>query len=101
MHPRVRLFINAASQEVYLNALKEGLIGVFIESGAFMYPSSCGPCGGFIGQLAAGEVCIATHTVNYPGRMGSSKAKIYLGSAATVAASAVDGKISDPRKYLR
>ena len=100
VHPRVRMFITPSSQEVHLNALREGLINVFIEAGAILCLPACGTCPGHIGQLAAGEVCIATSPVNYPGRMGSREARIYLASPAAVAASAMEGKISDPRKYL-
>jgi len=100
LHPRVRMFVTPISQEVHLNALKEGLISVFVDAGAVVTIPSCGVCPGHIGRLAAGEVCISTSTVNTPGRMGSMEAEIYLASPATVAASAIEGKIVDPRKYL-
>lgn len=96
----VRMYVTPSSQEVYLNALREGLIAIFVEAGAIVVFPTCGTCPGHFGRLAAGEACIATSTVNYPGRMGSKEARIYLGSPATVAASAVEGKICDPRKYL-
>lgn len=96
----VRMFITPVSQEAYLSALREGLIEVFIEAGAAVSFPSCGTCPGHTGRLAAGETCISTSIVNYAGRMGSKEAKIYLASPATVAASAVTGKISDPRAYL-
>jgi 3-isopropylmalate/(R)-2-methylmalate dehydratase large subunit len=101
VHPKVRMYITPASQEVYLRAINEGLIAVFVEAGALVPIPSCGTCPGHIGRLAAGEVCITTSTVNVPGRMGSKEAEIYLASAATAAASAMEGRISDPRKYLR
>lgn len=101
VHPKVRMYITPSSQEVYLSAIKEGFISVFIEAGALVPIPSCGTCPGHVGRLAAKEVCITTSTVNVAGRMGSTEAEIYLASAATVAASAVEGKIADPRKYLR
>ncbi len=100
VHPRVRMYITPVSQEVYLNAIREGLIAVFIEAGAGVCLPACGTCPGHTGQLAAGEVCIATTTGNNPGRIGSREAKIFLSSPAVVAASAVEGKIVDPRKYF-
>ena len=100
IQPGVRMFITPISQEVHLHALKEGLITIFVNAGAVVTIPSCGVCPGHIGRLAAGEVCISTSTVNTPGRMGSKEAKIYLASPATVAASVIEGKIVDPRKYL-
>jgi 3-isopropylmalate/(R)-2-methylmalate dehydratase large subunit len=96
----VRMYITPVSQESYLNALREGLIEVFVEAGAAVSFPSCGTCPGHIGRLAAGETCISTGIVNYAGRMGSREADIYLAGAATVAASAVAGRIADPRGYL-
>jgi homoaconitase/3-isopropylmalate dehydratase large subunit len=99
--PGVRMFVTPISQEVHLAALKEGLITVFVDAGAVVTIPSCGVCPGHIGRLAAGEVCVSTSTVNTPGRMGSKEARIYLASPTTVAASAIEGKIVDPRKYLQ
>lgn len=94
----VRTLVIPASQEVYLQALKEGLIETFTKAGAFLCGPGCGPClGGHIGLLAAGETCISTSNRNFIGRMGSPKARVYLASPATVAASAIAGKIVDPR----
>jgi len=95
----VRTLVIPASQEVYLQALTEGLVEIFTDSGAFVCGATCGPClGGHIGLLAKGEVCVSTSNRNFIGRMGSKEAKVYLASPATVAASAITGKISDPQK---
>jgi 3-isopropylmalate/(R)-2-methylmalate dehydratase large subunit len=95
----VRMLITPASQEVYLNALKEGLLEIFVKSGAYVCSPTCGACfGGHMGLLADGETCISSSNRNFVGRMGSPKAKIYLASPATVAASAIKGEITDPRE---
>ena len=102
VHPEVRLIITPASQEVYREALKEGLLEVFIKAGALITNPSCGACfGGHMGLLGDGEVCLSTSNRNFIGRMGSTKAEVYLASPATVAASAVAGVITDPREMLR
>jgi 3-isopropylmalate/(R)-2-methylmalate dehydratase large subunit len=94
----VRLVVIPASQEIYLNALNEGLIKAFMDAGATIGNPNCGPClGGHMGILAEGEVCISSSNRNFVGRMGSSKSFVYLASPATVAASAITGKITDPR----
>jgi 3-isopropylmalate/(R)-2-methylmalate dehydratase large subunit len=94
----VRLVVIPASQEIYLNALNEGLIKTFMDAGATIGNPNCGPClGGHMGILAEGEVCISSSNRNFVGRMGSSKSYVYLASPATVAASAITGKITDPR----
>jgi len=94
----VRMLVTPASQEIYFQALKEGLMEIFIEAGAFVCNPTCGPClGGHLGLLAPGEVCITSSNRNFIGRMGSPEAYVYLASPATVAASAVRGKITDPR----
>ena len=95
----VRTLVIPASQEVYKQALNEGLLEIFTDAGAIVCGSACGPClGGHIGLLAADEVCVSTSNRNFIGRMGSTQASVYLASPATVAASAVRGKITDPRK---
>ena len=95
----VRALVIPASQEVYRQALNEGLIEIFTDAGAMVCGSACGPClGGHIGLLAAGETCVSTSNRNFIGRMGSTQANVFLASPATVAASAVTGKITNPRK---
>ncbi len=95
----VRALVIPASQEVYAQAIKEGLVEVFTEAGALVCGATCGPClGGHIGLLASGETCVSTSNRNFIGRMGSPQANVYLASPAVVAASALTGKITDPRK---
>lgn len=101
IHPDVRLIVTPASQEVYLQALDEGLIRRFVAAGGLVTNPTCGACiGGSMGLLADGEVCISSSNRNFVGRMGSRKAEIYLASPATVMASAITGCISDPREFL-
>lgn len=95
----VRALVIPASQEVYSQALKEGLIDIFTEAGAMVCGPCCGPClGGHIGLLASKETCVSTSNRNFIGRMGSPQANVYLASPAIVAASALTGKLTDPRK---
>jgi len=95
----VRAIVIPASQEVYKQALDEGLMEIFTNAGAIVCGSACGPClGGHIGLLAAGETCVSTSNRNFIGRMGSTQANVFLASPATVAASAITGKITDPTK---
>jgi len=102
VHPNVRLLILPASRKIYLDALKKGLIKIFIEAGGTVLPPGCGPClGAHQGVLAPGERCLSTSNRNFKGRMGCNEAEIYLASPATVAMSAVHGKITDPRKEVR
>ena len=100
VHPDVRMLIIPASSDIYREALSEGLIDSFMESGAIFCHSCCGPCnGGHMGLLASGEVCISSSSRNFKNRMGSPGSEVYLASPATVAASAIEGKLADPRNY--
>ena len=97
----VRLFIAPGSEASTQRLSREGLMQVFIDAGAIMLPAGCGPCNdAVIGPLHSGEVSISTATNNNAGRFGARDAKLYLGSPATVAASAVTGKITDPREFM-
>jgi len=101
-HPDVRLIITPASREIYLQCLNEGLLKVFIEAGAMVTNPTCGACiGGHLGILAAKEVCISTSNRNFRSRMGHADSEIYLANAATVAASVIEGVITDPRNYVK
>lgn len=95
----VRCIIIPATQKIYLQALEEGLLKIFVEAGAVVSTPTCGPClGGYMGILAEGERCISTTNRNFVGRMGHVQSEIYLASPAIAAASAVMGKISSPEK---
>ena len=101
VHPRVRCIIIPGSQQVYLDALTEGLIEIFIRAGAAVSTPTCGPClGGFMGVLADGERCISTTNRNFVGRMGSPKSEVYLSNPAVAAASAIAGRITSPEEIL-
>jgi len=98
----VRTIVIPASQGIYLKAVEEGLIQTFIQSGALVCNPTCGPClGAHMGLLADGEACVTSSNRNFIGRMGSPNASVYLASPATVAASAITGRITDPRTLMR
>jgi len=101
VHPEVRLLCSPASQAIWRECLKEGLWEVFADAGANIEHSTCGPCfGGHMGVLGDGEVSISSTNRNFAGRQGSPEAFVYLSNPAVVAASAVTGYITDPRKFL-
>lgn len=102
VHPSVRCIVIPGSQQVYAEALNEGLIATFIEAGAAVSTPTCGPCfGGHMGVLAEGERCISTTNRNFVGRMGHTKSEVYLANPAVAAASAVAGKITHPDKVMK
>lgn len=101
VHASVSLLVIPATQQVFRQALEEGLLTELTAAGATISPSTCGPCFGGIAQLTAGERRISTSTRNDPGRMGSNEAQIFLASAMTVAASAITGHITDPRCFAK
>lgn len=97
----VRCIVIPATQEIYLQAIEEGLVKIFVEAGAVVSTPTCGPClGGYMGILAEGERCISTTNRNFVGRMGHVESEVYLASPAVAAASAVTGKISAPAEIV-
>jgi 3-isopropylmalate/(R)-2-methylmalate dehydratase large subunit len=99
IHPRVRCLIFPATQQIYLQALTEGLIETFVRAEAAVSMPTCGPCvGGHTGIIADGERCLATTNRNFVGRMGGMKSEIYLSNPAIAAASAVAGRIASPEE---
>jgi len=99
VHPRTRTIVVPASKQVYMDALEAGYLQTIMEAGATVMNAGCGPClGRHQGVLAAGERALSTSNRNYPGRMGSPEAEIYLASPAVAAASALAGSIADPRE---
>lgn len=97
--PEVRCIIIPGTQQVYLDALSEGLIEVFIRAGAVVSTPTCGPClGGYMGVLAAGERCVSTTNRNFVGRMGSPKSEVYLANPAVAATSSILGRIASPEE---
>ena len=101
VHPDVRFIVAAASRQIFLDAIAAGYISTLVEAGASIVTPGCGPCvGTHNGVPSNGENVISTANRNFKGRMGNSNAFIYLGSPATVAASVIEGKITDPRTYI-
>ncbi|MCK4756444.1 3-isopropylmalate dehydratase large subunit [candidate division WOR-3 bacterium] len=97
IHPEIRLLVIPASRRIYLEAIKNGFIEIFVKAGGLVLNPGCGPClGAHQGLLAPEEVCVATTNRNFKGRMGSPESFVYLASPATVAASAIRGEISEP-----
>ncbi len=102
VHESVRCIIIPATNEIYLQALKEGLIETFINAGAVVSTPTCGPClGGYMGVLAEGERCVSTTNRNFVGRMGHEKSEIYLSSPYVAAASAVLGRLANPWEIMK
>lgn len=101
VHSGVRCLVFPGSQKVYLQALREGLLDIFVSAGAGVSLPTCGPClGGHMGVLAAGERCVTTANRNFVGRMGSPKSEVYLANPAVAAASAVVGRIVSPEEVM-
>ncbi|MCI5904227.1 MAG: 3-isopropylmalate dehydratase large subunit [Oscillospiraceae bacterium] len=101
VHPDVRCIIIPATQQIYLDSIKKGLMEIFINAGCAVSTPTCGPClGGHMGILAAGERAVATTNRNFVGRMGHPDSEVYLASPAVAAASAVTGKISGPNEIM-
>jgi 3-isopropylmalate/(R)-2-methylmalate dehydratase large subunit len=101
VHPRTRMLVIPATPAIYRQALAEGLIATFVDAGASVSTSTCGPCiGGHMGVLAAGEVCVSTSSRNFIGRMGHRESKVYLSGPAVAAASAVLGRLAHPDEVL-
>jgi 3-isopropylmalate/(R)-2-methylmalate dehydratase large subunit len=102
VHSGVRCIIIPGTQQVYLDALAEGLIEIFIKAGAAVSTPTCGPClGGHMGVLAEGERCVSTTNRNFVGRMGSTKSEVYLANPAVAAASAAAGRIVHPDEVMK
>ena len=98
VHPDVRTIVIPATQRIYMQCIREGLVQTFVEAGCAVSTPTCGPClGGHMGVLAAGERAIATTNRNFVGRMGHVESEVYLASPAVAAASAIVGRIVDPR----
>ena len=102
IHPHVRCVVVPATQEIYLEAVRAGLVETFVRAGASVSTPTCGPCpGGHMGAIAAGEKAISSTNRNFIGRMGSPQAEIFLANPAVVAASAVTGRITHPKEVAK
>ena len=98
---KIRTEVLPAAQSIYLKAINEGLVSIFLEAGAVVGPPTCGACcGAHMGVLAKDEICISTTNRNFPGRMGHVESQTYLASPLVVAAAAINGKITDPRNEM-
>jgi 3-isopropylmalate/(R)-2-methylmalate dehydratase large subunit len=101
VHPKVRCIVIPGTQQVYLDALRQGLMEVFVEAGAVVSTPTCGPClGGYMGILAGGERAVSTTNRNFRGRMGHFDSEVYLAGPAVAAASAVAGRVAAPEEVL-
>jgi len=101
LHPEVNLIVIPSSRKVYERAMDEGILQVFVKAGANVESSNCGPCfGSHMGVMSSTSKMISSSNRNYKGRMGSPDARIFLASPATVIASAIEGRLADPRKYV-
>jgi len=99
---RVKLIVIPASKSILMKIIKDGIIDILLEAGAIIGVPGCGPClGVHMGVLGENEICVSTSNRNFIGRMGAKSSKVYLASSLTAAASAIEGKITDPRKYLK
>jgi 3-isopropylmalate/(R)-2-methylmalate dehydratase large subunit len=99
VHPQVRVIVIPGTREIYLRAVREGLVEIFVEAGAVVSTPTCGPClGGYMGILAKGERAVATTNRNFVGRMGHPESEVYLANPAVAAASAVLGRIASPEE---
>jgi 3-isopropylmalate/(R)-2-methylmalate dehydratase large subunit len=97
----IRTIVVPATPVIWKQAMEEGLFKIFYDAGCVVSAPTCGAClGGFMGILAEGEKCVSTTNRNFVGRMGHPKSEVYLASPATAAASAIEGKLTDPREYL-
>ena len=102
MHPKVRCIVIPGSQQVYIDAMKRGLLQLFAEAGAVIGPPTCGACcGAHMGVLASGERAVSTTNRNFVGRMGHVKSEVYLAGPAVAAASAITGRIAGPMEVLQ
>ncbi len=101
VYPGLRCIVIPATRQIYLDAMVEGLLEIFVRSGAVVSTPTCGPClGGYMGVLAAGERAISTTNRNFVGRMGHTKSEVYLASPAVAAASAITGRITHPDEVM-
>jgi 3-isopropylmalate/(R)-2-methylmalate dehydratase large subunit len=102
VHKNTRCIVTPASVRVYEEAIRRGFVEIYLDSGAIFTNATCGACvGTHLGALGENEICISSSSRNFIGRMGALSSKIYLASPATVTASAIEGKITDPRRFLK